>query len=312
MGVAALSKMQRFEPRYLEAVDPAIAATLGVGVGWLAARARHGRAAALGLAAGAVIVAVAASAIVDPPRWATTVALAGAAGTLICAVSAAGRRLTPLLAACALVAALSVPAASALHVVRSHISDAGLARPLPTNEVAALSRFLIGHQGHARYEVASSTIFRTSQLVVRDGRPALVLTNVGGRAAAEPGRARPPGGRGDVRYVLLGAGPARRGRRAPAPRSCAGRWRIPPTSAARCACPARDPVPAVVATRESVMDRSEIDAILAGDESHWWYRGRRRVLHAELDRVALPPAPGSSMRAADRDACSTSCAATGP
>ena len=35
------------------------------------------------------------------------------------------------------------------------------------------------------------------------------------------------------------------------------------------------------------MDRSEIDAILAGDESHWWYRGRRRVLHAELDRVGL-------------------------
>jgi SAM-dependent methyltransferase len=35
------------------------------------------------------------------------------------------------------------------------------------------------------------------------------------------------------------------------------------------------------------MDRSEIDAILAGDECHWWYRGRRRVLHAELDRVAL-------------------------
>ena len=105
MGVAALSRMQRFEPRYLEAVDPAIAATLGVGVGWLAARARHGRAAALGLAAGAAIVAVAASAMVDPPRWATTAALAGAAGALICAVSAAGRRLTPVLAACALVAA---------------------------------------------------------------------------------------------------------------------------------------------------------------------------------------------------------------
>jgi ubiquinone/menaquinone biosynthesis C-methylase UbiE len=36
------------------------------------------------------------------------------------------------------------------------------------------------------------------------------------------------------------------------------------------------------------MDRGEIDAILAGDEHHWWYRGRRRVLHGELDRVALP------------------------
>jgi SAM-dependent methyltransferase len=35
------------------------------------------------------------------------------------------------------------------------------------------------------------------------------------------------------------------------------------------------------------MKSSEIDAILARDECHWWYRGRRRVLHAELDRLAL-------------------------
>lgn len=38
-----------------------------------------------------------------------------------------------------------------------------------------------------------------------------------------------------------------------------------------------------------MMDRSEIDAILAGDERHWWYRGRRRVLDAELDRIGLAP-----------------------
>ena len=36
------------------------------------------------------------------------------------------------------------------------------------------------------------------------------------------------------------------------------------------------------------MKSSEIDAILAGDEHHWWYRGRRRVLQAEFDRIALP------------------------
>jgi 4-amino-4-deoxy-L-arabinose transferase-like glycosyltransferase len=224
VGVAALSRMQRFEPRYLEAVDPAIAATLGVGVGWLAARAGNGRTAALGLAAGAGIVAVAASTLVHPPGWATTAALAGAAGVLTCAVSATGRRLTPVLTVCALVAALSVPAASALHVVRSHLSDAGLARPLPTSEVTALSSFLIGHQGHARYEVASSTIFRTSQIVVRDGRPALVLTNVGGQPLLSPTELARLVARGDVRYVLLGHGTC-----SPrAARTCAGvvRWAL--------------------------------------------------------------------------------------
>ncbi|MGZ4271580.1 MAG: glycosyltransferase family 39 protein [Solirubrobacteraceae bacterium] len=206
VGVAALSGMQRFEPRYLEAVDPAIAATLGIGVGWLAARARHGGAAAFAVAGGAGIVTVAASTLLHPPGWATTAALAGAAGALTCAASARASRLTPALAGCALVAALSVPAASALHVARSHVSDAGLARPLPTSEVVSLSRFLISHQGHARYEVASSTIFRTSQLVVRDGRPALVLANVGGQPLLSPAQLARMVAGGEVRYVLLGRG----------------------------------------------------------------------------------------------------------
>ncbi len=30
-------------------------------------------------------------------------------------------------------------------------------------------------------------------------------------------------------------------------------------------------------------------ATLAVDESHWWYRGRRRVIRAEIDRLGLPP-----------------------
>jgi SAM-dependent methyltransferase len=31
-----------------------------------------------------------------------------------------------------------------------------------------------------------------------------------------------------------------------------------------------------------------LDTMLALDERHWWYRGRRRVIRAELDRLALP------------------------
>ena len=31
-------------------------------------------------------------------------------------------------------------------------------------------------------------------------------------------------------------------------------------------------------------------ATLAVDEHHWWYRGRRRVIRAELDRLPLPAA----------------------
>jgi 4-amino-4-deoxy-L-arabinose transferase-like glycosyltransferase len=201
-GVGALSRMQRFEPRYLEAVDPAVAATLGVGVGWLAVRAGRWRAAAFALAAGAGIVAIAGSALVHPPGWATTAALAAAAGALTCAATAAGRSRTPLLAGCALVAVLSVPFASALTVVRSHTSDAGLAHPLPAGEVTALSHFLVPRQGRARYEVASSTVYRASQLVVRDGRPVLVLTSVGARPLLTPRELAHLVAGGDVHYVL--------------------------------------------------------------------------------------------------------------
>jgi SAM-dependent methyltransferase len=39
------------------------------------------------------------------------------------------------------------------------------------------------------------------------------------------------------------------------------------------------------------MDETMMKATLAVDEHHWWYRGRRRVIRAELDRLPLPAAP---------------------
>jgi SAM-dependent methyltransferase len=37
------------------------------------------------------------------------------------------------------------------------------------------------------------------------------------------------------------------------------------------------------------MDSSEFKAMVSADEYHWWYRGRRRIVRAELDRLRLPP-----------------------
>jgi len=34
-----------------------------------------------------------------------------------------------------------------------------------------------------------------------------------------------------------------------------------------------------------------MQAMLGADERHWWYRGRRRVIRAELERLALPSGP---------------------
>jgi 2-polyprenyl-3-methyl-5-hydroxy-6-metoxy-1,4-benzoquinol methylase len=36
------------------------------------------------------------------------------------------------------------------------------------------------------------------------------------------------------------------------------------------------------------MDEQLMRAMLDVDEHHWWYRGRRRIIRAELDRLALP------------------------
>jgi SAM-dependent methyltransferase len=39
------------------------------------------------------------------------------------------------------------------------------------------------------------------------------------------------------------------------------------------------------------VDRAEFEAMLALDERHWWYRGRRRIVRAVLDGLVLPAAP---------------------
>jgi SAM-dependent methyltransferase len=36
------------------------------------------------------------------------------------------------------------------------------------------------------------------------------------------------------------------------------------------------------------MDKDLMKATLAVDEHHWWYRGRRRIIRAQLDRLGLP------------------------
>ena len=36
------------------------------------------------------------------------------------------------------------------------------------------------------------------------------------------------------------------------------------------------------------MDERLMTAMLELDDRHWWYRGRRRIIRAELDRLALP------------------------
>ena len=196
--------MQRFEPRYLEAVSPAIAAILGAGIAWLAAHSERRRVAALALAGGAAVVAVVGVALVRPSAWAIFAALASAGLAFPLAI----RRRPRLLATCAAVASLAVPAATAVSVAGSSRSDAGLANPLPPAVVSRLSHYLLGHQGSARYEVASTTVFKAGPLIVRDGRPVVFLTSYLGRPLLTSAQLSRMVASGRVKYLLSGGGRA--------------------------------------------------------------------------------------------------------
>ena len=204
VGVGLLSHMQRMQPRYLDAVVPAIAAVVGIGIGVLAQAPR--RVPRLTLAASAAAIAVIGIALAHPPDWVAVTAIAAAGAGGLAAALLTDRRRAAVLAACASVAVLAVPAAGAVTVAREHHSDAGLPSRMPPGEVARLSAFLAGHEGGARFEVASATVVRAAPLIVHDGRPVLMLTSLDGRPLLSAGRLARLVSGGQVRYALLGRG----------------------------------------------------------------------------------------------------------
>jgi hypothetical protein len=213
LGVALTSQMQRLQIRYLEAYTPAIAAATGAGVAWLARHAARRRSAAAALGGGGLLVAAGGAALVRPPGIALAVVLAAGVAAAAAALAAAARpgpRTALAAGACTLAAALALPAAGAVSVARHHASDAGLPNAVPLSRQAALSRYLRAHQGSARYEVASPTVYRASWLIVRDGRPVLMLTGLYGGALLTPHRLAHEVASGRVRY-LLGLGPCASG-----------------------------------------------------------------------------------------------------
>jgi 4-amino-4-deoxy-L-arabinose transferase-like glycosyltransferase len=197
LGVALMSQMSRLQPRYLEAVTPAIAAVVGVALAHLARRAPR----LFLVAVGATVLA--GIALAAPPSWAVVAGLAAFAG---CGAAVLWRPSGAVLAALGLVAVLSVPSASAVAVAREHRSDAGLPVAVPS---PALSAFLLAHDGGARYEVASPTVARASTLIIRDARPVLMLTSLYGQPLLDPAQLQRLVAAGQVRYLLgRGACPA--------------------------------------------------------------------------------------------------------
>jgi 4-amino-4-deoxy-L-arabinose transferase-like glycosyltransferase len=209
IGFVFFSKMARLHPRYMEAMSPAIAAAMGVGIAWLGnARGR------LPMVAAAVAIAIAAFAV-----WATSgsaVAILGLVATALGAIAvvwaAFGRatrnqraaRLAPWGVAFVLCGLLAAPMADAIHIVNVGLSDSGRPGEMPDSRVAALSSFFTANRDGARYEFATMGATKAGELIARDNAPVLVLTTFQGRPLVTPDVLSNAVDRGQVRYAMLG------------------------------------------------------------------------------------------------------------
>jgi 4-amino-4-deoxy-L-arabinose transferase-like glycosyltransferase len=208
-GAVFFSTMSRLHPRYVEAVSPAIAAGVGIGIAWLAtARGRRP------LFAGALAIALAVYAV-----WASFgdgLAIVGLGATILgvtCLVWAAfGRatrntraaRLAPWGVALVVGGLLAAPLTDAVNVVNARLSDAGRPGAMPHERVLALSRFLTANRDGTRYEFASAGATQAGELIVHDGQPVRILTTFNGRPLISTRTLAREVARGDVRYALLG------------------------------------------------------------------------------------------------------------
>lgn len=209
VGTLVASFMGRQWPRYLEAFAPAVAGVLGVGIVSLATAAGRRRRALMALLACAVVSGVAGLATGGSARATALAGALAAAAALPLAIAAmrpAQRRaLAGTGAALVFAAALTVPIATSVSLVRADAGDGETTGTMPPAQLDRLSAYLRGHQGNARYETAGATIFDNVALIVKDARPVLTLMNEGNRPLVTPAQLARAARAGAVRYVLIGS-----------------------------------------------------------------------------------------------------------
>jgi 4-amino-4-deoxy-L-arabinose transferase-like glycosyltransferase len=207
-GIVLFSHMSRLHPRYVESFTPAVAALLGIGIAWVAQPRGRARLVALAVAAAVTVFYSQRLLYGYPLPW--WIALAGALGALACAALArtAGAARTRHVASCAtaafmLVAVLAVPLRADVTAIREHITSAGYVGAIPTGIERRMSAYLRAHQGSARYEAAAESATSIASLIVRDGRPVVMLTSYGGRVKTTVPELKRLIAEAKVRYAFL-------------------------------------------------------------------------------------------------------------
>jgi 4-amino-4-deoxy-L-arabinose transferase-like glycosyltransferase len=209
-GIALFSDMARLHPRYVEGLVPAVAATLGIGIAW--ASQPRGL-----LRPGVLVVALVASVYYaerlmygTPTVW--WIAFFAALAALLAAALARAPMLPARLRAAlapgvvlvlSLCAMLALSLNTDLRAIKDHVTDAGEVGALPGEELEPLSKYLRANQRGARYEVAAQSATQIGALIVRDGRPVVVLTSYGARVFTTTAQLKRLIAKGEVRYAFL-------------------------------------------------------------------------------------------------------------
>jgi 4-amino-4-deoxy-L-arabinose transferase-like glycosyltransferase len=176
------SAVRDLQPRYLEAVTPAIAAAIGIAGAGLVRRAdRRGTALLLGLALGGSIAFALTVGSVPDAALSVCVIAGGLAGILLLAGALRAptgrlRRgwLAGLGVACA-ATILAPPVGVSIDLVDANATAAGM-----MGSGAEFAPYLHAHRHGAYYEVASSSVYGVATLVVEDAQPVLVLNDFHG------------------------------------------------------------------------------------------------------------------------------------
>jgi hypothetical protein len=152
-----------------------------------------------------------------------TPAVAATLGVGVAALGGlAGRRHGPALAAAAAVALLVAPLSTAAAIARSGIDDSARLGTLAPAQAARIEAYLRAHRG--RGALASVSASKPASLIALDGRPVVVLNDVGGVPLVRLSRLRSLVRHRRVRYVLMGAGCGPRVPRTAPDCSLTARW----------------------------------------------------------------------------------------
>ena len=209
-GIILFSHMARLHPRYVEGFLPAVAALLGIGAAWASQPRGRLRLAVLVVAL-VVIVAYGERLLygMSPEWWiAALAALAAIVLALLARLPSVPARLRATIAPAAVLAlTLCAPLAISLGTdiasINDHISDAGYVGALPEEELNLASRYLLAHQGSARYEVAAQSATQIGSLIVKDARPIVILTTYNARVFTTVTKLKRLVAAGELRYAFL-------------------------------------------------------------------------------------------------------------